>query len=426
MVYLNLIKTLLRNYLKLDIKMLIPFLITMVLVILLISATSVSNALFIEFARQPIISYIGGEIALYKSSEEMQVKLTKYGLSVTCSLQLFEAKDISNISNKDNTTYQLLIDGRIKTTMSPISLHILGRQENSNTADLTITEGEVPIISSREQWETDERPVILYASYRFLSSSTTNIKLGGKKKVFVPKIIPSGGDLNIIGEPNDAPGIDYLDYENGEWLDVTVAAIAKDQISRSSYAAIIVPLDILQEMTGAENKINLAGIQKGTATEAEIHQDALEITNGIAGFYGMRSTDILTGMSKDILYLERHANRLLFISYLIGSLIIICSLILIIRSRRNSDAQLIALGISRRTLLIVTVIEMLFVTTLAVILGVIIPLIISLISSSKILSQSIKFVNFFAIIPFNTIISVIILQIMLPNSKQCLEALRNE
>jgi len=59
-------------------------------------------------------------------------------------------------------------------------------------------------------------------------------------------------------------------------------------------------------------------------------------------------------------------------------------------------------------------------------MGALLPTIISLIRSQSLALDGVKTAQLFLIVPFNLIVALVVSQIMLPNSKQCLEVLTNE
>jgi len=186
------------------------------------------------------------------------------------------------------------------------------------------------------------------------------------------------------------------------------------------------PLNILQELAGAGNLVNNVGINMPDASDAEMATLANRITAENTGYYGLKTTDMFISTFKSIRDLEKHADMLMYAAYLIGTLMVTCVLILMLRNRRVSDVQLMTLGINRGVLALVALVEIFFISSVSVLIGFAIPLLMSVIRSGTISIDFTELGRLFLIVPFNLLITAIVSQIMLPNSKQCLEVLRNE
>ncbi len=428
---MRLIVHLIKNSLKLDLKMLIPFFATIVVIVLVTSASSVSGNLFIEESREPAIKEYGGEVCVYKSSQSAQFATGREGLTEKWYRQLFEPEDIAGFADKQYVTYDLSIWGK-HAFLFQMNTQIIGREYSNYTPEWEIRRGKVSQVTDLAEWEQQGRPVTVLIGDKLPLEIRDYIKVGYEFEAFIPRIIESGGVLNLKGAdatvilPKDAVGMDYLDYKNGSWITLKIAAIGRDGLGGVDDSIIVMPLNILQELAEAENKVNRAGISMPDNSENEISLKARQITDQYPGFFGLKTTDMFLGTFKSVNDLAKHADLLMYSIYLIGSLMVTCVLILMMRNRRSSDVQLITLGINRSTLAAVAIFEILVVSVVAVLAGVAIPLLLSLLRSGKIVVDSVQLIRFFLIVPFNLIITIIVSQIMLPNSKQCLEALRYE
>lgn len=428
---MRLITHLLKNSLKLDFKMLIPFFVTIVIIVLVTSASTVSGNLFVEESRDPAIKEFAGEVCVYKSYKKAKFAVGATGVAQQWYTQLFEPSDILGIADLNTITYDLNIWGK-HSFLHQMDTKILGRDYTKNTPPWEIKKGKLPTVTDIAEWEKQGRPVTVLISDKMPLEIRDYIKVGDKFELFIPAVIESGGVLNLKGAantvmlPKDTVDMDYLSYDKGHWLSCTIAAVGRDGLGTAGESIVVMPLNILQHLTGAGSKINRAGISLANTSEEELLKLADSVSQKYNSFYGLRTTDMFIGTFKNLNSLEKHADLLIYSIYFIGSLMVTCVLILLLRNRRASDVQLITLGINRSTLAMIAIIEIFIVSVLSVLAGALIPMLLSLIRSGSIVMQSQKMLRFFLIVPFNLIITVIVTQLMLPNSKQCLEALRYE
>ncbi|MCG8500954.1 MAG: hypothetical protein MJB12_11170, partial [Firmicutes bacterium] len=312
---MRLVITLIKNSLVADHKLFIPFVIINILIVFVISATSVSNALFIEFSREPIISSTAGEILLLKSESKPVFISGLDGTIPKWSFQLFETGEVYNVSVDHNITYQLVLVGQHKIDISAKHCLVTGLRLTTRTPAQDIVKGEFQYITDFEEWDKAGRPVMVIATKSYLNSG---LNIGDRFNVFIPKIVESGGEPLAIGLSHEASGIDYIDNENGEWVNVKISAIARDHLEKNDAIVVVFPLNILQDISNAENKVNRAGVRMRELSEEELLEKAISISDSYAGFYAIRATDIITGMSKEITDLEKHAGSLLLVVCFIG------------------------------------------------------------------------------------------------------------
>ena len=231
---------------------------------------------------------------------------------------------------------------------------------------------------------------------------------------------------NTVMIPTDAEQMDYLDHTSGTWVALSIEGIARDGTTGAAGIGFIFPLQVLQELSGAGNLVNHAGISMPDASAEELGVIAADISAQNESYYGLRTTDMFISSFKSIRNLEQQAEMLVYAAYLIGSLMVTCVLTLMLRNRRASDVQLITLGINRWILALVVMFEIFIISLGAVLLGALAPVLISLIRSHSLVLDMAKTVQLFLIVPFNLVVALVVSQIILPNSKQCLEVLTNE
>ncbi len=420
---MRLVITLIKSSLVTDHKLFIPFVIINILIVFVISATSVSNALFIEFSREPIISSTAGEILLLKSESKPVFISGLDGTIPKWSFQLFETGEVCNVSVDHNITYQLVLVGQHKIDISAKHCLVTGLRLTTRTPAQDIVKGEFQYITDFKEWDKAGRPVMVIATKSYLNSG---LNIGDRFNVFIPKIVESGGEPLAIGLSHKASGIDYIDNENGEWVNVKISAIARDHLEKNDAIVVVFPLSILQDISNADNKVNRAGVRMRELSEEELLEKAISISDSYAGFYAIRATDIITGMSKEITDLEKHAGSLLLVVCFIGSLVLICILVLVLQNRNSSYVQLMSLGVTRFKLMLSVAIEIMAISFITIVAGLIFPITLSYIRSGQLLSTSISIISFFLIIPYNIVVSLIVSLVMLPNRKKSLEVLRSE
>jgi|GEM_PF-6609258 len=428
---MKIISLLIRNSIRMDFKMLIPFFFTVVLIVFVISSASVSNELFVSESSQPAIIKYGGEVTVYKSHKPATFVMGSDGLAITWYAHLFDPALLEGVAAPDDMTYDLSLWGRSKI-YNNLDVELVGRKKSVNSPAWDMNSGETVPDMTVEDWYQAGRPATVLLGDKVPNELRALMSIDSEVQVFVPKIIESGGNLNLKGYsntvmlPKDADQMDYLDYDHGQWIGFKIVGIARDGTTGAAGIGFILPLPVLQGLTNAGDLINHAGISMPETTDADISAKAAAITAQGQGLYGLKTTDMFISSFKSVRNLEQQAEMLVYAAYLIGSLMVICVLVLMLRSRRASDVQLMTLGISRWILAVVVVFEIFIISLGAVMMGALLPTIISLIRSQSLALDGVKTAQLFLIVPFNLIVALVVSQIMLPNSKQCLEVLTNE
>ncbi|HHX28977.1 MAG TPA: hypothetical protein GX716_08240 [Firmicutes bacterium] len=124
---------------------------------------------------------------------------------------------------------------------------------------------------------------------------------GTRVRAFVPMVAPGKGSPNFIGAPRPQEGINYVDFGNGQWIDVTIVAVTNEVFCPD---ALICRLEWLQGVTGGHAYVNWA------TSDASLSEPALANLAGGGGWQVFESSRILYGVTAELSAIEESGHFL--------------------------------------------------------------------------------------------------------------------
>lgn len=412
---------LLRNGFRVDRRKFIPFVAMVAIVVTLVASADAFKAGVLANAWDPIVHGDGGDILIMKSEKRPVYTLSAGGLFAVYSRQLMTRSDLRGVLDRYPSTLSLNIPGEASVAGESRSVAVsgfdslggptphcsAGRLPNAEDAALAAQSGEAPV------------RVAIFPN----SESFRSLKTGDRFPLTIPGIVPSGGTPYITGVYEMAQGIDYLDYRNQVTVTVEVIGIMDESLSGSDRVRF--HLDDLKRLTGGHDFINMVAISADQRDIGELARvgDEVEAELG-SGFYALTVTDKM-GMTGEMRALERHADRLMQMVFLICVLMMATAVVLIISYRRQQDAQLLFLGIGRGALVAAVVIQIAAICLCAVALGLTVPSLLALRFRAGSLTGAACW-RYLTLVLVTVAVSAIVSLLLLPRKGDTLEVMRNE
>lgn len=412
---------LLRNGFRVDRRKFIPFMAMVVVVVTLVASVDAFKASVLASAWDPIVHGDGGDVLIMKSEKRPVYTMSAGGLHAVYSRQLMTRDDLGGLLTRYPSTLSLNIPGEADVSGGLRSVAVsgfdslggptprcsAGRLPNAEDAALAVQSGEAPV------------KVAIFPN----SEALRSLKLGDRFRLTIPGIVPSGGAPYITGVYEMAQGIDYLDYRNQVTITVEVIGIMDESLSGSDRVRF--HLNDLNRLTGGHDFINMAAINTGERDIGELARIGGEVEAELgSGFYALTVTDKM-GMTGEMRALERHADRLMQMVFLICVLMMATAVVLIISYRRQQDAQLLFLGIGRGALVAAVVIQIAVISLCAVVLGLTLPSLMALRFRADSFTGAACW-RYFTLVWVTVAVSAIVSLVLLPRKGDTLEVMRNE
>lgn len=406
----------LLNALREDWKKYISFLITIVLAVLLVAGAYAAKVAFLNLAYDPLVRWEGGQITVLRSTKRPEFIQTTQGIVARWSFMLFQQEDMPPVLGGHVVNKRLRIGSWGEWRGQKLNIGLSGMEMAQKRVLPRVEQGTLPSLSEGAKTSVGHIPVAV-------NNPTIDIRVGDVLRLFIPKIVESGGAMNFAGWGEVVEGIDYLDFERGQYAMVQVAALVSEPFGGRN--VLIMPLADLQRLAET-SYINALTVYLPLVTEANITSLTEGIEDSKAGFYAVSASEVVSGMSADIRDLERHADRLMFVVFVIATIMIASVLSLILVQRKQLYVQLMVLGFRRRDLLGTTLFEVLVITALGLLLGVAIPCLIAALTGGMAGVAGLRLERFLVVIPVVLFAAGAMSYILIPKHAQCQEVLKNE
>lgn len=415
------LRLLIKNGLRSDFRKFIPYVVTVLVAVLIVSGTATIKQAFLDLAMGPLVRFIGGDTMVIKSDKAPAFNIRHQGAALI-SKQLFHPADLLPALGDPAVGQELhialpscYVAGRT-TYVGLFGVQRLPQVDSWNCPD-----GEVPDFSQEIPWDGGNIPVAVYFD------PLIQVALGDTFTLTLPALLPQGGGTpNIIGIAEPASHIDYLDYGKTRTVTCEVRALVQETWHNFTYNTVYLPLRTLQDVMGASDYVNTVYLLSEDRDLAAVEERA-EALKAVAppGFYFTPAPSVL-GLSAEMNSLEEQADRMLQMVFGICALMVVNVLVLILSHRRKQDAQLLFIGLRRWQLLLSVGWQVCSVSTLAVLLGLALPLTGGVTAFRAEVLSKVPIGRFLVLIPVSTVLSLVTALVLLPRKSDTLEVMRND
>ncbi len=415
------LRLLVKNGLKSDFRKFIPYIVTVLVAVLIVSGTATIKQAFFDLAMGPLVRFIGGDTMVIKSEKAPSFNIRHQGAALI-SKQLFRASDLLPALGDPAAGQELHIalpSCYVKGTTTYVGL--FGVQRLSQVDNWNTVAGEVPDFSREVPWDGGPIPVAVYFESR------VPVELGDQFALRLPALLPEGGGTpNIIGIAEMVPGIDYLDYKDVRTVTCEVRAIVRESWHNFTYNTVYMPLRTLQDVIGGADYINTLYLLGEKRDLSSVEQRAEDLKAMAPPDFQFTVAPAVLGLKDEMTALESHADRLLQIVFGISALMVVNVLVLILSHRRRQDAQLLFIGLRRWQLLVSVGWQVFLVSLIAVILGLALPMTGGVVAFRTEVLSKVPIGRFLVLIPIATALALLVATVLLPRKTDTLEAMRND